>query len=557
LANNSLKLNDKYTILLSLTDNPMQLHYQIRDDKEVVFDKVSGLPTAVSDRTDVMVTIRKYLPEHIELDKVRPKLERIRLELENEKEAKEIERQQQHELELRKKVHHAKKVLQGIDDPILYIGSIIDWLTAGERINTLICFIAGCSQVILKEPISMIAYGESSSGKTHIQKTALSLLPEDYIVMEKKVSPAALFNRAKTDKYFYDGKIIVYGDMGGSKDKENQQESFDLMKELQSDGKLSKPISVKDESNNWVTEDLELVGNPCLWYTTVPTDIDEQESSRAIVITPRTDNREIFNTRGLKLSLKNGKTYSKYEEVVKLAEEVPYMVEFLRRELEDYIIINPYYEVVTGILINSQFYKRDTDKYITLLNAITALNYYHNSKCTLPDGKKALITSRYDVKIFLLLIEPYIESISVNIKPKSAEIYNELCSRVSSTETFADTLKFGDDPDDEWAEGFTTEQYFQKTSLNIGIRSVRNYFSDLRQHKLLKIVGKKGYAPMYDVVEFNINTVYDNIDYDAILENVSYEIGSDIAEIIQNDKEVDIDIHQRHDLIGGTPWKSI
>ena len=59
----------------------MQLRYVIKDDKgEDVFDKVSGLPTAVSDRTDIMVTIKKYLPENVELDQVRPKLERIRLE---------------------------------------------------------------------------------------------------------------------------------------------------------------------------------------------------------------------------------------------------------------------------------------------------------------------------------------------------------------------------------------------------------------------------------------------------------------------------------------------
>ena len=407
LAANSVKLkNNKIT--LSLTDNPIQIRYQISDSKgNVFFDKISGLPTSLSDRTEVMATIKKYLPEDMELEQIRPRLQKIILELQNEKELKDIELQQQHELELRKKVHHAKKILQKIDDPILYIGSIIDWLTAGERINTLLCFIGGCSQIILKEPVSVIAYGESSSGKTHIQKTALSLLPDDYIVLEKKVSPAALFNRAKKDKYFYDGKIVVYGDMGGSNDRDNQQESFDLMKELQSDGKLSKPISVKDESNNWITEDLCLIGNPCLWYTTVPTEIDEQESSRAIVITPRTDNRSIYNERGLKLSLKNGKTYSRYEEVLELAEEVPYMVEFLRRELEEYTIINPYYEVVTQLLTNSQFYKRDTDKYLTLLNAITALNYYRNDKCILEDGSKALITSKYDVKLFLLLIEPY------------------------------------------------------------------------------------------------------------------------------------------------------
>ena len=421
--------------------------------------------------------------------------------------------------------------------------------------NTLLCFIAGCSQVILKKPISVIGYGESASGKTHVESIALSLLPQEYIVIEKQVSPAALFNRAKTDEYFYDGKIVVYGDMGGEKDKDNQQEAFDLMKELQSDGKISKPISVKDDSNNWVTQDLILYGNPCLWYTTIPTDIDSQELSRAIVFTPRMDNQVIFNLRGKALSFKKGKTYTMFENVKAKAESVPYMVEHLRQEMEDYIIINPYFDVITEILAQSKYYKRDTEKYVALLDTITALNFYQNDKYIFEDDTRAVITSKDDVHLLLSLLEPYKTSIAFNIKPKSAEIYAELTSEVSSGTTFADSIKFADDRE-EWSVGFTSREYFEKSKIDLSLRSVQRYISDLYQAGLLTVKDRQNNTNLYDVVEHDLKETLNEIDYDTIADWTERELGKEVAEIIRNDVETaDLDISRKHDSIGDVPWE--
>lgn len=507
-----------------------------------------------------MTHVKEFLPSHkrsettILLDKTKRQLQKIVLALEGEAETEAVRIEQERELESRKKIHAAKKELKKIPDPILYVGTIIDWLTAGERINTLLCFIAGCSQIILKKPISVIGYGESASGKTHVESVALSLLPEQYIVIEKQVSPAALFNRAKIDEYFYDGKIVVYGDMGGEKDKDNQQEAFDLMKELQSDGKISKPVSVKDDSNNWVTEDLILYGNPCLWYTTIPTDIDSQELSRAIVFTPRMDNQTIFNKRGRALSFKKGRTYSLFENVKTKADNVPYMVEHLRQEMKDYIIINPFFDVITEILAQSKYYKRDTEKYVALLDTITALNFYQNEKYVFEDGTKAVITSKDDVHLLLSLLEPYKTSIAFNIKPKSAEIYSELTSEVSGGVTFADRIKFAEDRE-EWAAGFTSREYFEKSKIDLSLRSVQRYISDLYQAGLLTVKDRQNNTNLYDVVEHDLKETLNEIDYDSIADRTEWELGEEIAQIIRDDVETeDLNIHYKHDFVGGTPW---
>ncbi|MBP5699528.1 MAG: hypothetical protein J6W71_01595, partial [Methanobrevibacter sp.] len=120
---------------------------------------------------------------------------------------------------LKEKIDKAEEKLQSLDNPLLWIGSIIEWLTAGERNNILLCFLAYCSQVILKNPISVIALGEAGSGKSHIEEVAMSLIPSEFIVNEKNITQAALFRRAEESEYFYDGKIVNYGDMGGSNDQ--------------------------------------------------------------------------------------------------------------------------------------------------------------------------------------------------------------------------------------------------------------------------------------------------------------------------------------------------
>lgn len=551
---NSFKLRSGFTVKVDLTDNSSQIHYQIIDPSgELVFTNVDGVPASLSERGRTLKTIKEYLTDSKQLRQVKQKLQRIVSDLQHELEMKEIEEQQKQALEVRKKIHNAKKILKEIENPLIYIGTITDWLTAGERINVLLCFITGCSQIILRKPISVIGYGESASGKTLIQEVALSFFLEKHVIHEKQVSPAALFNRSKTNPYFYDGKIVVYGDLGGENDKENQQESFDLMKELQSGGKLSKPVSVQTE-DSWETVDLELKGTPCLWYTTVPQDIDGQEVSRAVLFTPRTDNQNLFNKRGKMLSLNRGKTSLKYGEVKKMAEVIPYMVEHLRSVFENCIIINPFFDVISTILKGSRYYKRDIRKYGDLLETITALNYYHRVIYVFEDGVKGIITSMEDVSILLSLLGSYRTSIANNIKPKSAEIYTKLISKVDETVTFAESLKFGDDV--EWNEGFTARDYFERSGTDLSLKSVRKYFSELNQSGLLKVVGKDKSNILYDVVLTDLHDDFKDyeIDYDLICSELGYEI----AEIIRNDSSnAQIDITEIDEDVGDTPWKTM
>ena len=423
--------------------------------------------------------------------------------------------------------------LQSISCPLIYIGSIVEWFTAGERNNILYAFTVYAGQVILGNPVSVICLGEASSGKSHIQETALKLIPKRFVVNEKKITEAALFNRAKKDKYFYDGKIVNYGDMGGSNDHDFMEESKNLMKELQSDGFLNKPLNIPDGEGGWEVKDLKLVGRPCLTYTTVPNhDFDEQEMSRSIFITPRMDNQNIFNRRNSALEFKHGVTYRTLKKYEKELELVPYMLMHLREVLYGVDIINPYVNIVIDFLKQSNFYKRDFDKFNGLLKTITALNYYNHDIIEV-DGSKLLLTTIADVQLFMSLLKPYRESISANLSPKAVEVLNDYRNHHDKWVGHGSRLCVD--------EGITTNEYFELQTLGLSKKSVRKYFYELADKGFLKVVNKVQRSNVYDLSDSDFVSIDEDLKHIGvyIYENIEYELGPEIADLVRKDKYVD------------------
>lgn len=416
---------------------------------------------------------------------------------------------------------------------MIYIGSIVEWFTAGERNNILYAFTVYAGQVILKNPVSVICLGEASSGKSHIQETALRLIPERFIVNEKKITEAALFNRAKKDRYFYDGKIVNYGDMGGANDQEFMEESKNLMKELQSDGFLNKPLNIPDGEGGWEVKDLEFEGRPCLTYTTVPNhDFDEQEMSRSIFITPRMDNKEIFNRRNRLLEFKHGRSYNTLKKYENKVEMVPYMLLHLKEVFEDISIINPYVYFIIDFLKNSAFYKRDFDKFNGILKTITVLNYYNHEVHDV-EGKKVILTNIADVQQFMSLLNPYKESISANLAPNAVDVLNDIRNNIDDWRMQTD--------EEILDMGITTNIYFSRQNLGLSKDSVKKYMYKLEKQGFLQINGRLGNSNVYDLANSEIAHISYNLKHidDSVYDDIRYEIGEWVVELMNEDRFVE------------------
>ena len=410
-------------------------------------------------------------------------------------------------------------------------------------------FTVYAGQVVLGNPVSVICLGEASSGKSHIQETALMLIPKQYIVNEKKITEAALFNRAKTDEYFYDGKIVNYGDMGGSNDHEFMEESKNLMKELQSDGFLNKPLSIPDGEGGWEVRELKLKGRPCLTYTTVPNhNFDEQEMSRSIFITPRMDNKKIFNLRKSALEFTHGKSYKILKEYEKEVELVPYMLLHLKEVFKDIVIINPYINFVINFLKDSSFYKRDFDKFNGILKTITALNYYNHEVHDI-DGETVILTNLSDVQQFMSILQPYKESISANLSPKAVEVLNDIRNNI-------DDWIMEIDPE-ELSLGITTNQYFTLQNLGLSKDSVKKYIYELANNGFLQITDHSGKSNVYNLTKSEVAYINDDLKRidDSIHQIICREVGEWVVDIMMEDKFVeDLSIMNFDSEVKKPPW---
>lgn len=70
-------------------------------------------------------------------------------------EAEEIIEQSKEDVK-KEQISEGFETLENTESPLLWVATQIDWYTAGERLNILYAFIAYCSQVILRNPISIL-----------------------------------------------------------------------------------------------------------------------------------------------------------------------------------------------------------------------------------------------------------------------------------------------------------------------------------------------------------------------------------------------------------------
>jgi DNA-binding transcriptional ArsR family regulator len=87
------------------------------------------------------------------------------------------------------------------------------------------------------------------------------------------------------------------------------------------------------------------------------------------------------------------------------------------------------------------------------------------------------------------------------------------------------------------------------------IRHLRRHFSELYQEGLLNIVGTDGKSNIYDLGNQYEYDEYDLLDEEEIYEFVEYELGSEVADVIQKDLLTSrLDIMNSHKEIELTPW---
>jgi hypothetical protein len=452
--------------------------------------------------------------------------------LDGAEERAEDERRQKEEEEqeaLEELISEGAEIIDEMKHPILCIAWLIDWLTAGERVNILYAFLAYSSQVILKNPISVIGLGEGGSGKTHIQEVALSLIPDEYVMTIKSTTDAALFGYCDTNPNIFDGKIVNIGDMGGKNDHEEAQQFKNAMKEMQSDGFMARVKREIGDDGKWYNKIYELFGYPCLTYTNVPGfDFEDQEKSRSVFFQPRIDNDEAVSIFKQLNRMKGTRTEEILNEWKAKIPDIKKMLITLRARMEYVNIYNPYNTFMKKYLGSSKYFKRDVDKYDGILRVITAINGYRR-----PLVNDTLLTTKEDIVIFIDLLNRYHESITSNLSPGAADLLQELR-----------------DHDNDWdlyETGITVTDYMYKSVTNLGKHSVQTYFGELNAAGYIKVIDKEGRSNVYALQSTSINGIKNEIELSkSDMKVLLFNYGDEALEITQR-YDIPLDIFKRNE----------
>ena len=229
---------------------------------------------------------------------------------------------------------------------------------------------------------NVIAIGNPASGKSFILETALSLIPQEY-VHYGIMTESAFFETF--DGQNLDGHIFMLGDLGGVKDDEKTIVFRDILKQLSTDGTVSRTISKGDGKNRKpIRQTVE--GHPSLTYSTAHESIvNEQEKSRSVILTPQPINPRqllIFNA----VMRNHGIFWRDLDELERVKESIKGMVYCYNHE-KDGDFFNPYMYSIEDTLKDNDDFNRKIQEYDATLEVATRLDkpYTITHDCYLDD----------------------------------------------------------------------------------------------------------------------------------------------------------------------------
>lgn len=537
--------------------------YIIKDEKgNEVMQRKGDTPNRITEASAVGKEIKRLLDPKKEYTKsaIKDKFILAMQALQQYWEAKSLVEQKRNvmtEVDTEKirleRVENGFKHLDELTRPILWTASTIDWFTAGERMNILLAWICFVGQVVLKEQISVILEGEGSQGKTHIQDTALELIPQEHVLNVKSATMAVVYAMADKDPWYFDGMIINMGDMGGQNDHEEADEFKNIMKELQSDGHVMRTKMVKGADGEPTPKEFHLYGHPIITYTNVPGhDYDDQEMSRSILQQPLPRKYHqtafmIFKRLNKQKGTKSAKLIQEHRDMIPAIRD---MVRALRKRLETVTIYNPYWSFMEEYLANSKYIFRDTDKYDAILRVITCINGY-NRKIYDVDGQPTLFTTKEDIGFFLELLDQYHKSIVSNMSPGAMDLLNNLTEKAD--------IWFGDDrgADEQYTfrKGLTISDYIEESSTSLSRTTLQRYFKELADVGYLKIIGNESREYLYDIGKDSVIDDMGKVNLSELdLKIMEFNYGSDIIATFEDGWIEDIHLWDMHPDVDAPMW---
>jgi len=246
----------------------------------------------------------------------------------------------------------------------------------GDDTNKLLCYIAAVSRK-LENPLSVMIQSRSAAGKSYLQDTVLSLIPESDYVKYTRLTDQSLFYKDRTSLA---NKILAIEELDG------MNGAIYSIRAIQSSKKITIAYTGKDAATGSLkTAENTVEGPVMVFITTTQVDIDGETASRFVFIS-LDESQEMTE----KIFAKQRQQHTLGGLMNKLnTQKIKKKHYTANRLLKPLYVINPYSELLT-FTSRSLRARRDHTKYLNLILAVAYLFQYQREVKTMDYGGKGI-----------------------------------------------------------------------------------------------------------------------------------------------------------------------
>lgn len=244
----------------------------------------------------------------------------------------------------------------------------------GEDSNRLAAYLA-CTSRKLERPLAVIVQSTSAAGKSMLMESVVRMFPE-----EERIKYSAMTGQS----LYYLGATNLRHKILAIVEEEGAEKASYALKLLQSEGELTIASTGKDPTTGRMeTQEYHVEGPVMIFLTTTAVEIDEELLNRCLILT-------VDESRAQTERIHKLQRQARTLDGLKLRNRQPKLLTLLRnaqRLIEPVAIMNPYAGALTFPAELTRT-RRDHEKYLTLMDAITLLHQHQRPRETNTEGER-------------------------------------------------------------------------------------------------------------------------------------------------------------------------
>lgn len=474
---------EQFQELLEKAKPTFELHLEEKTHTDLIIKEIARINSIV-EREQIIKQIATYKKVSVEV--IRSEVEKHQLKTE-EKTNVEAEKFTEEEKQKALKLLQSPDFLNKVNDITEKAGYV------GEEVNKKMLYLSFTSR-LLDDTISCVVKGVSSSGKSALVKSILSLFPKDAYMEYSFITPKALLHTSINLNH----KILCIYEHAGS-----QSADYSLRTAL-SERELSILIPIKNEvTGNFESIEKRIPAEGMVFVETTTKEVlhyenqtrmfdffmdESPEQTRRIL---EAEARGIENKEALKAELQIWKA--------------------AQASLEPFEVVIPFVsELAKAFPTNKVRVRRDFKRFLALIKAHALL--YQNQRERTEDGR--LIAIVEDFRAILPLAEVVLTQSLKEISPKKESVLKVICEKFPYPNEFS----LGD-----------LIPHVKEVKIVLTDRTLKSYLSFFNKSEFLEWNGKLAKESRYSLIaSFSVDSLSLIPQYTQLIENIEKDWGTSL-----------------------------